>query len=118
MDVDDCASSIYMMKYGAEIPMSALPFLHNPECFPSMKEWQQAAASEVVYRFVKEGKVLGPFPGSTRICPVTGKPLCFYPSFVVPKSTPGSYRWVLNASYNKSGPSINERISDYTTKYY
>ena len=71
---------------------------------------------EIVYKFVKEGKVLGPFPGDTRLCPVTGHPLVFYPSFVVPKSTLGSYRWVLNASFNRDGPSINERIYDYSTK--
>ena len=35
---------------------------------------------------------------------------------MVPKSIPGTYRWVLNASYNKAGPSINERIFDYSTK--
>ena len=64
---------------------------------------------------MKEGKVLGPFPGNTRLCPVTGKPLYFYPSFVVPKSSPGSYRWILNASYNRQGPSLNDQISDYTT---
>ena len=40
----------------------------------------------------------------------------FYPSFVVPKSIPGSYRWVLNASYNRDGPSINDRIFVYTTR--
>ena len=60
--------------------------------------------------------MLGPFPGETRLCPITGYPLYYYPSFVVPKSTPGSYRWVLNASYNRGGPSINERITDFTTK--
>ena len=49
------------------------------------------------------------------MCPITGHPLVFYPSFVVPKSTPGSYRWVLNASYNREGPSVNDRIFDYTT---
>ena len=103
------------MEHGPEIPLEELPFLHDPEYFPKMKEWQQAAALEVVFQFVKEGKVLGPFPGNTRFCPITGQPLCFYPSFVVPKSKPGTYRWVLNASYNGSGPSINERITDYTT---
>ena len=60
--------------------------------------------------------MLGPFPGNTRVCPVTGRPLVFYPSFVVPKSSPGSYRWVLNASYNRQGASINDRISDFSTK--
>ena len=74
-----------------------------------------AAALEVIYRFVQEGKVLGPFPGKTRFCPITGHPLFFYPSFVVPKSTPGSFRWVLNASYSQGGPSINDRIFDYST---
>ena len=115
MDVDGCHSSIYMMKFGAVIPLVGRPFFHDPATFPVMQKWQQAAALEVVYKFVKEGKVLGPFPGHTRFCPVTGKPLCFYPSFVVPKSTAGSYRWILNASYNRMGPSINDRILDYST---
>ena len=115
MDVEGCSSSIYMMKFGARIPLIDRPFFHDPDSFPRMPKWQQAAALEVVYEFVKEGKVLGPFPGSTRFCPVTGKPLCFYPSFVVPKSKPGSYRWILNASYNKGGP-INDRIADYSTQ--
>ena len=74
-----------------------------------------AAALDIVYNFVKEGKVLGPFPGDTRLCPVTSRPLVFYPSFMVPKSTPGSYRWVLNASFDRDGPSINERIYGYST---
>ena len=116
MDVDGCHSSIFMMKFGAVIPLVGRPFFHDPATFPLMQKWQQAAALEVVYRFVKEGKVLGPFPGDTRFCPVTGKPLCFYPSFVVPKSTAGSYRWVLNASYNRMGPSINDRILNYSTR--
>ena len=60
--------------------------------------------------------MLGPFPGSMRFCPITGQPLYFYPSFVVPKSTPDTYRWVLNASYNKAEASINERVFDYSTK--
>ena len=68
-----------------------------------------------MYRFVKEGKVLGPFPGSTRNCAVTGRPLYFYPSFVVPKSKVGSYRWILNASHNRGGPSINDKILNYST---
>ena len=74
-----------------------------------------AASLEVVYQYIQEGKVLGPFPGTTRLCPITGHPLVFYPSFVVPKSKLGSFRWVLNASHNVGGPSINDRIYDYTT---
>ena len=69
----------------------------------------------MVYGYIKEGKVLGPFPGNTTCCPITGRPLYFYPSFVVPKTKPGSYRWVLNASHSGGGPSINDRIADYTT---
>ena len=115
-DVDDTEDSIYMMKVGAHIPLDAYPFPHNPGTFTKLKKWQQAAALEVVYQYVKEGRVLGPFPGNTRSCPITGHPLTFYPSFVVPKSKLGSYRWVLNASYNKEGPSINDCIYDYTTK--
>ena len=116
MDVQGTSSSVYMMKFGAHIPLSGMPHRHDPRTFPTLKKWQQAAALEVVYEYVKEGKVLGPFPGHTRHCPVSGFPLVFYPSFVVPKSTPGTYRWVLNASYNKSGPSINDRIFDYSTR--
>ena len=116
MDVEGCEASIYMMKFGAYIPLSSKPSPHDPHSFPRLKQWQLAAALEVVYRFVKEGKVLGPFPGTTRLCPITGHPLFFYPSFVVPKSKQGSYRWVLNASYNKQGPSVNDRIFDYSTK--
>ena len=116
MDVEGCEASIYMMKFGAYIPLCGKPFPHDPRTFPRLKRWQLAAALEVVYRFVKEGKVLGPFPGTTRRCPITGHPLFFYPSFVVPKSKLGSYRWILNASYNKLGPSVNARIFDYSTR--
>ena len=70
----------------------------------------------MVYGYVKEGKVLGPFPGDTRVCPVTGHPLVFYPSFVMLKSTLGSYRWLLNAFFDRDGPSINDRIYDFTTQ--
>ena len=115
MDVEGCTSSIYMMRFGAHIPLVERPFNHDPKLFPRMKDWQMAAALEIIYGFLKEGKVLGPFPGRTRYCPLTGHPLCFYPSFVVPKTKPGSYRWVLNASFNQGGPSINECISDYST---
>ena len=105
-----------MMEVGAHIPLVGCPFRHDPCTFPRLKKWQQAAALEVVYRYVKEGKVLGPFPGHTRDCPITGHPLTFYPSFVVPKSKQGTYRWVLNASYNREGPSMNDCILDYSTK--
>lgn len=115
-DVAGSSSSIYMMKFGAYIPLAGLPFPHDPMSFPKLKKWQQAVALELVYQFVREGKVLGPFSGNTRHCPITGRPLCFYPSFVVPKSKPGSYRWVLNASYNRGGPSVNDRIYDYSTE--
>ena len=92
MDVKGTEASVYMMKFGAHIPLSGSPFRHNPLTFPKLKKWQRAAALEVVLQYVQEGKVLGPFPGSTRICPLTGHPLVFYPSFVVPKSKPGCYR--------------------------
>ena len=76
----------------------------------------EGSGLEVVYRYLKEGKVLDPFPGDMRACPITGQPQVFYPSFVVPKSKPGTYRWVLNASYDRNGPSLNSRIFEYTTK--
>ena len=81
-----------MMKFGAYIPLDGEPFPHDPHTFPRLKQWQRAAALEVVYRYLKEGKVLGPFPGDMRACPMTGQPLFFYPSFVVPKSKPATYR--------------------------
>ena len=105
-----------MMRFGAYLPLSGRPFANDPSTFPRLKQWQLAAALEVVYQYLKEGKVLGPFPGHMRFCPVSGHPLFFYPSFVVPKSKPGTYRWVLNASYNVGGPSINERILEFSTK--
>ena len=83
MDVRHCHSSAYMMKFGAHIPLDGAPYPNNPDKFSQLPDWQKAAALEVVYKLVKEGKVLGPFPGSTRYCPLTGKPLFFYPSFVV-----------------------------------
>ena len=58
----------------------------------------------MVYQYIQEGKVLGPYP------------LFFYPSFVVPKKKLGSFRWVLNASHNKGGPSVNDMIYDFSTK--
>ena len=69
----------------------------------------------MVYQYLQEGKVLGPFPSNTRYCPISGHLLVFYPSFAVPKKTLGSYRWVLNASHNRGGPSINDKILDYST---
>ena len=84
MDVQGTKSSVYMMKFGAYIPLSGMPHRHDPRTFPTLKKWQQAAALEVVYEYVKEGKVMGPLPGHTRHCPVSGLPLVFYPSFVVP----------------------------------
>ena len=116
MDVEDSSASAYMMKFGAYIPLSGNPFPHDPLTFPILKEWQRAAALEVVYQYLMEGKVLGPFPGNTRLCPVSGAPLVFYPSFVVPKTKPGSYRWVLNASWNAGGPSLNEKILNFNTE--
>ena len=116
MDVEGCSASVYMMKFGAYLPLSGKPFPHDPRTFPKLKQWQLAAALEVVHEYLKEGKVLGTFPGHLRSCPVSGHPLFFYPSFVVPKSKPGTYRWVLNASYSRGGPSINDRIFDYSTK--
>ena len=115
MDVEGCKASVYMMRFGAYIPLSGMPFSHDPDTFPKLEKWQLAAALEVVNQYVQEGKVLGPFPGSVRQCPITGQPLFFYPSFVVPKSKLGDFRWVLNASHNRQGPSINDRIFDYAT---
>ena len=61
LDVEGCVSSIYLMMFGAHIPLSGVPFLHDPSSFPKLKQWQQAAALEVVYQYIKEGKVLVPF---------------------------------------------------------
>ena len=69
MDVKDSVSSIYMMRFGAHIPLTGVPFTHDQRRFPKMRDWQITAALEVIYKFVQEGKVLGPFPGTTRHCP-------------------------------------------------
>ena len=57
MDVEGTRSSAYMMKFGAYIPLAGKPFPHNPATFPRLKKWQLAAALEVVYGYIKEGKV-------------------------------------------------------------
>ena len=61
------------------------------------------------------GKGARHFSGKDPTLPITGYRF-FYPSFVVPKSKPASYRWVLSASYNRYGPSVNDKIFDYSTK--
>ena len=93
MDVEDSSASAYMMKFGAYIPLSGKPFTHDPLTFPKLKEWQRAAALEVVHQYLMEGKVLGPFPGNTRLCPVSGVPLVFYPSFEPVRHGPGTPRF-------------------------
>ena len=85
MDVQDTSSSVYMMKFDAHITLSGMSYRIDTGTFSTLKKWQQASALEVVLEHVKEGKVLGPFPGHTRSCPITGFSLVFYPSFVVPK---------------------------------
>ena len=54
MDVEGCQASVYMMKFGAYIPLSGQVFLHDPRDFPVLKRWQRAAALEVVYEYLKE----------------------------------------------------------------
>ena len=66
MNVKGCESSVYMMKFGAVIPLVGVPFLNDPEKFPVLEDWQKTAALEVVYKFVQEGKVIGPFAERTR----------------------------------------------------
>ena len=61
MDVRGFDSSIYLMKFGAIIPVDGVPFSHNPDVFPTLPDWQKAATLLVVYQFVKEEKVLAPF---------------------------------------------------------
>ena len=38
MDVDGCESSIYMMRFGAHIPLTDMPFAHDPATFPKLKD--------------------------------------------------------------------------------
>ena len=38
MDTRGCESSIYMMKFGAVIPLTGLPFLNDPEKFPKLED--------------------------------------------------------------------------------
>ena len=37
MDVVGCESSVYMMRFGAVIPILGRPFLNDPLSFPKMK---------------------------------------------------------------------------------
>ena len=83
--------------------MAGSPFPHEPTALPRRKKKQLAAALEVVHENIREGKILGPFPGRTRTFPGTGHPLYIYLSLQVPNSKPGTYRWVLNASHNRGG---------------
>ena len=106
-----------MMKHGAYILLSGTPPRHDPNTLRRLKQWELVAALELVHDYIQEGKVLGPFSADTRLCPLTWCPLFLCPSFVVPKSKPGAYRWVLNASYNRDGVSLNDKIFDYTTKF-
>ena len=48
-DVAGSSSSIYIMKFGAYIPLAGKPFPHDPMSFPKLKKWQQAVALELVY---------------------------------------------------------------------
>ena len=63
------------MKFGAFISLSGRPHRHDPKTFHKLKKWELAVALEVVHDYVKEGKVLGPFPADTWVCPLTGRPL-------------------------------------------
>ena len=99
------------------IPLAGRPFVHHHSSFPRLKKWQLPAAVVVVHGLIKKGNVLGPFPGNISTYPITGHPLLFYPSFVVPKSKSGSYRWILIASENRRAPSLNDRIFNYTTSF-
>ena len=51
MDVQCCKASVFMMKYGAYIPLSGMPFSHDPRTFPRLKKWQIAASLEVVHQY-------------------------------------------------------------------
>ena len=67
MDVQGTAASVYMMKYGAHIPLSGMPFYHDPRTFPKLKRWQLVAALVRVHQYVEEGKVLGPYPDAVQL---------------------------------------------------
>ena len=38
MDVEGCRASVYMMKFGAYIPLNGVPFAHDPATFPRLKK--------------------------------------------------------------------------------
>ena len=44
MDTVGSESSVYMMKFGAHIPLTGRPFFHDPRKFPKLEDWQLAAA--------------------------------------------------------------------------
>ena len=87
-DVAGSASSIYMMKFGAHIPLSGKPFPHDPRKFPKLKKWQQAAALEIVYQYKgREGP--GTFPGEHLKLPHNKPTTLLLPLFRSPKVETG-----------------------------
>ena len=38
MDVPGSEKSIYMMRFGAHIPLASMPFAHDPTTFPKLKD--------------------------------------------------------------------------------
>ena len=87
-----------MMRFGAYIALAGSPDQHDPNTLRRLNKWELAAALDVMHEDMQEGEVLGPFPGDNRICPITGHPITFYPSLVIPKSNAVTYSWVLYAS--------------------
>ena len=54
---------------------------------------------------LEHGRILGPY------CSLTVKELVIFPSYVIPKSTPGKFRLIHNLSYPKSD-SANSHIDE------
>ena len=61
---------------------------------------------------LEHGRILGPY------CSLTVKELVIFPSYVIPKSTPGKFRLIHNLSYPESD-SVNSHIDedDKSVKY-
>ena len=38
MDIEACEASVYMMKFGAHIPLDTIPYFHDPNTFPVLEK--------------------------------------------------------------------------------
>ena len=118
IDNEEARSSIYMTNFGVCLYPWREDLLYiTTALFHGWKNGSYRLLWWLYTDFIKKGNALGQFPGNISTYPITGHPLLFYSSFVVPKFKSGSYRWILIASCNRRAPSLNDRILNYTTSF-